>query len=121
MRDVVKLLRGFESINEYFNREKVIEGLVGLVQEADVYIPSSGSKQGCTSKTGSHIWNERLFSGILNCSGNLECCLRTRRSLECYVTTSIKPTISMILVSSSRFTSLQLTISTGMTHIYSRL
>jgi hypothetical protein len=37
MRDVVKLLRGFESINEYFNREKVIEGLVGLVQEADVY------------------------------------------------------------------------------------
>jgi len=37
MRDIVKLLRGFESINEYFNREKVIEGLVGLVQEADVY------------------------------------------------------------------------------------
>ena len=37
MRDVVKLLRGFESINQYFNRDKVIEGLVNLVQEADVY------------------------------------------------------------------------------------
>jgi hypothetical protein len=31
MRDVVKLLRGFESLNNYFNREKVIKGIVELV------------------------------------------------------------------------------------------
>lgn len=37
MRDIVKLLRGFESINQYFNRDKVIQGIVNLVQEADIY------------------------------------------------------------------------------------
>jgi hypothetical protein len=31
MRDVVKLLKGFESINQYFNRDKVIDGIVNLV------------------------------------------------------------------------------------------
>ena len=37
MRDVLRLLKGFETINEYFNRDKVIEGLMQLVQESDVY------------------------------------------------------------------------------------
>ena len=37
MRDLVKLLKGFEAINQYFNRDKVLEGIANLVQEADVY------------------------------------------------------------------------------------
>ncbi len=37
MRDIMKLLKGFEAINQYFNRDKVIEGMVQLIQEADVF------------------------------------------------------------------------------------
>ena len=36
MKDVLKLLRGFEAMNDYFNREKVIQGLVELVQESTI-------------------------------------------------------------------------------------
>ena len=31
MKDILKLLRGFESLNDYFNRDKVIKGLLELV------------------------------------------------------------------------------------------
>ena len=37
MKDVLKLLRGFEAMNDYFNREKVIQGLVELVQESTIF------------------------------------------------------------------------------------
>ena len=37
MKDVLKLLKGFEAMNDYFNREKVIQGLVELVQESTIF------------------------------------------------------------------------------------
>jgi hypothetical protein len=37
MSDVFKLLRGFETLDDYFNKEKVIEGLVELVLEGRFY------------------------------------------------------------------------------------
>jgi hypothetical protein len=37
MKDILKLLRGFESLNDYFNRDKVIKGIIELVQESSIY------------------------------------------------------------------------------------
>ena len=37
MKDILKLLKGFEIINDYFNRDKVIEGLVELVLDGRYY------------------------------------------------------------------------------------
>lgn len=37
MKDVLKLLTGFEKINDYFNRDKVIKGLMEIVQESTIY------------------------------------------------------------------------------------
>lgn len=31
MKDILKLLKGFEALNDYFNRDKVIKGLIELV------------------------------------------------------------------------------------------
>ena len=37
MRDINKLLKGFESINDYFNRAKVIEGIAELILESRIF------------------------------------------------------------------------------------
>ena len=37
MRDIVKLLKGFESINDYMNRDKVHAAHVELVLESRIY------------------------------------------------------------------------------------
>jgi hypothetical protein len=37
MGDILKLYRGFESLNDYFNKDKVIEGIVEIVLESRFY------------------------------------------------------------------------------------
>jgi len=37
MRDINKLLKGFESINDYFNKAKVTEGIVELILESRIF------------------------------------------------------------------------------------
>ena len=37
MKDILKLLRGFETLNDYFNRDKVIKGILEIVQESSIY------------------------------------------------------------------------------------
>lgn len=37
MRDINRLLKGFESINDYFNKAKVTEGIVELILESRIF------------------------------------------------------------------------------------
>jgi hypothetical protein len=37
MRDILKLFKGFETINDYVNRGKVLAGLVDLVLESRIF------------------------------------------------------------------------------------
>ena len=37
MKDLIKLFKGFESLNDYFNRDKVVEAIIELVLEGKIY------------------------------------------------------------------------------------
>ena len=37
MRDILKIMKGFETLNDYFNKEKVIDGIIELIMEDKIF------------------------------------------------------------------------------------